>query len=137
MWKCLVQHSGQTPQEGTYWARVSLDTLGSEISAINQNLGIKASKDWTRIIECYSANSDFNVPALTQYSEIMLTLQREDGRTTGSSVCPINQFRSGALYATGIDGLQATNTHYGVAVWLSNTHIEVAGTYTTARVYVR
>ena len=38
LWKCLVQHSGQTPQEGTYWARVSLDTLGSEISAINQNL---------------------------------------------------------------------------------------------------
>ena len=38
LWKCLVQHSGQTPQEGTYWTRVSLDTLGSEISAINQNL---------------------------------------------------------------------------------------------------
>ena len=38
LWKCLVQHNGQTPQEGTYWARVSLDTLGSEISAINQNL---------------------------------------------------------------------------------------------------
>ena len=29
LWKCLVQHSGQTPQEGTYWARVSIDTLGS------------------------------------------------------------------------------------------------------------
>ena len=43
LWKSLVQHSGQTPQEGTYWARVSLDTLGSEISAINQNL-IKSVK---------------------------------------------------------------------------------------------
>ena len=38
LWKCLVQHSGQTPQEGTYWARVSLDTLGSEINALNSNL---------------------------------------------------------------------------------------------------
>ena len=37
LWKCLVQHSGQTPQEGTYWARVSLDTLGSEINALNSN----------------------------------------------------------------------------------------------------
>ena len=37
LWKCLVQHSGQTPQEGTYWARVSLDTLGSEINALNNN----------------------------------------------------------------------------------------------------
>ena len=26
LWKSLVQHSGQTPQEGIYWARVSLDT---------------------------------------------------------------------------------------------------------------
>ena len=38
LWKCLVQHSGQTPQEGTYWARVSLDTLGSEINALNNNM---------------------------------------------------------------------------------------------------
>lgn len=38
LWKCLVQHSGQTPQEGTYWTKVSLDTLGAEISAINSNL---------------------------------------------------------------------------------------------------
>ena len=39
LWKCLVQHSGQTPQEGTYWARVSLDTLDSEINALNSNIG--------------------------------------------------------------------------------------------------
>ena len=45
LWKCLVQHSGQTPQEGTYWARVSLDTLGSEISAINHNLSTILSSD--------------------------------------------------------------------------------------------
>ena len=38
LWKSLVQHSGQTPQEGTYWARVSLDTLGSEINALNKTI---------------------------------------------------------------------------------------------------
>lgn len=38
LWKSLVQHSGQTPQEGTYWARVSLDILDSEINALNSNL---------------------------------------------------------------------------------------------------
>ena len=38
LWKCLVQHSGQTPQEGTYWARVSLDTLDSEINALNKTI---------------------------------------------------------------------------------------------------
>lgn len=41
LWKSLVQHSGQTPQEGTYWARVSLDTLDSEINALNSNLSNK------------------------------------------------------------------------------------------------
>lgn len=39
LWKSLVQHSGQTPQEGTYWTRVSLDTLDSEINALNSNIG--------------------------------------------------------------------------------------------------
>lgn len=38
LWKCLVQHSGQTPQEGTYWTKVSLDVLSAEVSSINQNL---------------------------------------------------------------------------------------------------
>ena len=45
LWKCLVQHSGQTPQEGTYWTKVSLDTLGAEISAINSNLTFKNISD--------------------------------------------------------------------------------------------
>ena len=46
LWKCLVQHSGQTPQEGTYWARVSLDTLDSEINALNSNLTKAVTTDW-------------------------------------------------------------------------------------------
>ena len=46
LWKCLVQHSGQTPQEGTYWARVSLDTLGSEINALNSNFTWKKADNF-------------------------------------------------------------------------------------------
>ena len=46
LWKCLVQHSGQTPQEGTYWARVSLDTLGSEINALNNNFTWKKADNF-------------------------------------------------------------------------------------------
>lgn len=36
LWKCLVQHSGQTPTEGTYWKKVS---VGNEITSINNSLG--------------------------------------------------------------------------------------------------
>lgn len=36
LWKCLVQHSNQTPAKGTYWTQVSVD---SELTALNGNLG--------------------------------------------------------------------------------------------------
>lgn len=35
LWKCLVQHSGQTPVEGTYWTMVS---VAEEVGALNQSL---------------------------------------------------------------------------------------------------
>lgn len=35
LWKCLVQHNGQTPTEGTYWTKVS---VGKEIASVNSSL---------------------------------------------------------------------------------------------------
>lgn len=35
LWKCLVQHSGQTPTEGTYWTNVS---VANEITSVNNSL---------------------------------------------------------------------------------------------------
>lgn len=35
LWKCLVQHSGQTPTEGTYWTNV---TVANEITNVNNSL---------------------------------------------------------------------------------------------------
>ena len=35
LWKCLVQHSGQTPTEGTYWTNV---TVADEITSVNNSL---------------------------------------------------------------------------------------------------
>lgn len=31
LWKCLVQHSGQTPTEGTYWTQTSIDKEFTEL----------------------------------------------------------------------------------------------------------
>lgn len=36
LWKCLVQHSGQTPTEGTYWTKVS---VANEITSVNNSIG--------------------------------------------------------------------------------------------------
>ena len=35
LWKCLVQHSGQTPKAGTYWTKVN---VASEITSVNNSL---------------------------------------------------------------------------------------------------
>ena len=35
LWKCLVQHNGQTPTEGTYWTKVS---VANEIASVNSSL---------------------------------------------------------------------------------------------------
>lgn len=41
LWKCLVQHNGQTPTEGTYWTKVS---VGNEIASVNSSLSNVKSK---------------------------------------------------------------------------------------------
>ena len=40
LWKCLVQHSGQTPTEGTYWTKV---TVANEITSVNNRLMLSFS----------------------------------------------------------------------------------------------
>ena len=38
LWKCILQHNGQTPEDGTYWTKVS---VGSEFNTLNSNLKSK------------------------------------------------------------------------------------------------
>ena len=37
LWKCLVQHSGQTPTEGTYWTQTSIDKEFTELKEQQAN----------------------------------------------------------------------------------------------------
>ena len=46
LWKCLVQHSGQTPTEGTYWTKVS---VANEITNVNNSLN--SISTWTKILD--------------------------------------------------------------------------------------
>ena len=96
-----------------------------------------AKKDWTRLVQCESDYDNFSIPDITKYSEVLFTLQRSDGRTTGSTVIPVPQFIGGAVYAIGIEALENVIRENGVCVWLSNTSIEIAGTYATARFFAR
>ena len=108
----------------------------------NMNLitsnAVKASKIWTEIARTTSADEviDLNVNLLN-YDEIMITTNKSNGRVEGSTISPISTFNGGALYVIGIGALNTTISSYGVVVWISNTSIELAGTYTQLRVYVR
>lgn len=99
---------------------------------------VKASKIWTEIARTTSADEviDLNVNLLN-YDEIMITTNKNNGRVEGSSICPISTFNGGAIYVIGIGALNTTLSSYGVVVWVSNTLIELAGSYTQLRVYVR
>ena len=41
LWKCLVQHNGQVPSEGTYWTKTQIDdemlAIKNDVSTINSN----------------------------------------------------------------------------------------------------
>lgn len=49
MWKCLVQHSGQTPTPGTYWKQVS---IASEITQLNSDLNCSLTTQGLTTSEC-------------------------------------------------------------------------------------
>ena len=55
LWKCLVQHNGQTPTEGTYWTNVS---VANEIASVNSSLTANNS-DGT-FVDLSSYNSESN-----------------------------------------------------------------------------
>ena len=42
LWKCLVQHNGQEPSEGTYWTKTQIDdeilSIKNDVSTLNSNL---------------------------------------------------------------------------------------------------
>lgn len=45
LWKCKVQHNGQTPSEGTYWTKTQIDdeilAIKNDVSTLNSNLKSK------------------------------------------------------------------------------------------------
>lgn len=102
LWKCLVQHSGQTPSEGTYWTKV---TVANEITSVNNNLGedkngmtVHEKLDWLMgkgitltevgVIEgngTLSATSIENYQSLTANNFIIIPVSMKVVSTGGSS----------------------------------------------------
>ena len=98
---------------------------------------ISNSKDWILITSTIQNDEHITVQDLTQYKEFMFSLHRSDGRVCSVSVIPANVFKNGGVYTMGINSLTPTIEVYGVAVWESNTQIEIAGIYYQARFFGR
>lgn len=115
---------------------------------------LQDSLTWRRVLNIETiANTNFDQTITTENissaREVMLTIQRtSNGRTIASNVIPYSQFANGALYANGSYNLysgemraNANNWINAVAIWVSNTQIEVAVNgipeALTVRVFVR
>lgn len=115
---------------------------------------LKSGLTWKRIINVQTtANTQYDqtqtVEDISKYNEIMFTIQRwSNGRTIASTVIPVDQFKSAAVYANGsyalYSGVMSQNPSRwinAVAIYKSNTQIELAcganDEALTLRVYVR
>ena len=71
LWKCLVQHNGQTPTEGTYWTKVS---VANEIASVNSSL------EWKLNGYGYSVNTTgVNLPT-TNWNEMIIVVGNQSNK---------------------------------------------------------
>ena len=114
LWKCKVQHTNQTPTEGTYWTKVS---VANEISSVNSNLesvNSSLSDVNTKVnakVPRLALNGGFPVVAYSKRNVsgsdkleclenwILNALSQYNG-----NMCVI-----GAIYGSGVDGFATVN----------------------------
>ena len=83
LWKCLVQHSGQTPSDGTYWTQTSVD------NEVNELKGDLTEQNHVHSINLHKTETDsvgyllLDNGTLSAYSEYTTTdfIKVESGKT--------------------------------------------------------
>ena len=108
----------------------------------NKNLvtsaAVKASKIWKELTRTSLNDVVIDLQeSLANYDELLVTINKSNGRVEGSTLATTTTFYGGGMYVIGMDTLNGSISSYGVAVWLSNTKIQLAGTYSQMRFYAR
>ena len=114
LWKCLVQHSGQTPTEGTYWTNVS---VANEITSVNNSLkSLDKELDYNNkksLLSYNSSNKYYTVPksgiVMLQNSHISpgtrgIVFDRKYSTTQYILFCDGNTQNKGLINATVYKG---------------------------------
>ena len=88
LWKCLVQHNGQTPTEGTYWTNVS---VANEIASVNSSL--TSFGRYTLLGTVNKANPNININRSNFNNHLFALITIENGNDNAvlySTFCPAN-----------------------------------------------
>ena len=75
LWKCLVQHSGQTPTDGTYWTQTSIDKEFTELKGdLDKLVGSNVTYDLSWVLNEYvqknGETTSYSGWKRTEYTEI-------------------------------------------------------------------
>ena len=121
LWKCLVQHSGQTPTEGTYWTKVS---VANEITSVNNRLNVLETPNIT-LLATVSGNGTITLnDSLSNYRYLYVNFGSETERYGTQTYLPINFIKT--LDKIFVNAIQ-DGTYYAM-IRLNNitdTNIEV------------
>lgn len=116
LWKCLVQHSGQTPTEGTYWTKV---TVANEITSVNnsllgfidttnmihsENAPIGTIANYTATQNCFVVYelTSSNSPSKIYIDDVLVSYYyNSDKPSIQSSILPLKKGQKLTLEATG------------------------------------
>ena len=132
LWKCLVQHSGQTPQEGTYWARVSLDTLGSEINALNSNLGKSGTRKklYSSVVGITQGTTITLNDKLSNFKFICIEVLVSETNVMAILQIDVDGFKkSPRTFSTSQSSVTTPATHYmsSSLKYVDDTHVIITG----------
>ena len=131
LWKCLVQHSGQTPTEGTYWTKAN---VANEITLVNNSLGNTGKCDLLLTQKPTSTKSVQLSHSLNDYRSIIVINRAPSGNLTCTSVCPIDILKT--TNASAVLFVDSANTSNRTSVYyIDDTHLGVYAIGVNCMVY--
>ena len=126
LWKCLVQHNGQEPSEGTYWTKTQIDdemlAIKNDVSTLNSNL------DESKILQMDINTIGFTIPSRS----IALVLYDQNLIPNGAKIISCNILKLEGSYDDGYISIIPANNRYFTALNSSDNE----RTYTSAKLRV-
>lgn len=130
LWKCILQHNGQTPEDGTYWTKVS---IGSEFNTLNSNFSDIGS---THLLMHggYSDGSNVDISNLSIYKTLTFIAIWDNSQFLNCITIPLSAYNS---FYGGLLRLSLPGDNYIEIRPVSDNqiHLKCSSTYLKLRVF--